>query len=112
MAFVTNYKTQNLRKLLHTMTNKDQRRIHRVFGHTVIYIAGGLWETMTVAPYKNANGLLAEIPNVFHALKSDSHLPKKIFFICFNDRSSKMMKNAFYFILKALFLLKIFKLLS
>ena len=78
MAFVTNYKTQNLRKLLHTMTNKDQRRIHRIFGHTVTYIAGGLWETVThpVAPYKNANGLLAEIPNVFHALKSDSHLPK------------------------------------
>ena len=34
---------------------------------------------------------------------------KKVFFICFNDSPSKMMKNAFYFILKALFLLKIFK---
>ena len=37
---------------------------------------------------------------------------KKVFFICFNDSSSKMMKNAFYFILKALFLLTIFKFLS
>ena len=37
---------------------------------------------------------------------------KKSFFICFNDRPSKMIKNAFYFILKALFVLKIFKLLS
>ena len=37
---------------------------------------------------------------------------KKVFFICFNDSPSKMMKNAFYFILKALFLLKIFKFLS
>ena len=36
--------------------------------------------------------------------KSDSHLPKKICFICFNDSPSKVMKNAFYFILKALFL--------
>ena len=36
---------------------------------------------------------------------------KKSFFICFNDSPSKMMKNAFYFILKALFLLKIFKFL-
>ena len=44
-------------------------------------------------------------------LKSDSHLPKKNF-ICFNDTPSKMMKNAFYFILKALFVLKIFKYLS
>ena len=36
---------------------------------------------------------------------------KKNFFICFNDSSSKMMKNAFYFILKAPFVLKIFKFL-
>ena len=45
-------------------------------------------------------------------LKSGSHLPKKNFFIGFNDSSSKMMKNAFYFLLKALFFLNIFKVLS
>ena len=38
---------------------------------------------------------------------------KKIFFlIFFNDSPSKMMKNAFYFILKALFVLKILIFLS
>ena len=42
---------------------------------------------------------------------------KKIFFICFNDSASKMVKNAFYFILKfflfiSLFVLKIFKFLA
>ena len=37
---------------------------------------------------------------------------KKMFFICFNGSPSKMMKNAFYFILKSLFVLKTFKLLS
>ena len=37
---------------------------------------------------------------------------KNFFFICSNDSSSKMMKNAFYFILKALFVLKIFNFLS
>ena len=37
---------------------------------------------------------------------------KNCFCICFNDSSSKMMKNAFYFILKALFVLKMFKFLS
>ena len=37
---------------------------------------------------------------------------KEIFFICFNDSPSKMMNNAFYIILKALFVLKIFKFLS
>ena len=45
-------------------------------------------------------------------LKSDSPLPKKSFFICFNDCTSKMIKNAFYFILKDLFVFKIFKFLS
>ena len=33
-------------------------------------------------------------------------------FIWFNESPSKMMKNAFYFILKALFVYKIFKFLS
>ena len=45
-------------------------------------------------------------------LKSDSHLPKKFLFICFNESPLKMMKNAFYFTLKALFVFKIFKVLS
>ena len=48
----------------------------------------------------------------FLFLKSGSHLPKKICFICFNESPLKMMKNAFYFILKAFFVLKIFKFLS
>ena len=42
-------------------------------------------------------------------LKSDSHLPKKFFYVLLNDSHSKMMKNAFYFILKAFFVLRIFK---
>ena len=33
-------------------------------------------------------------------LKSDSHLPKKVLIILFNDSPSKMMKNVFCFILK------------
>ena len=37
---------------------------------------------------------------------------KIFFYFCFNDSSSKMIKNAFYFILKAYFVLKIFKCLS
>ena len=45
-------------------------------------------------------------------LKSNSDLPKKKMFISFNDNSSKTMKNAFCLILKALFVLKMFKTLS
>ena len=37
---------------------------------------------------------------------------KKNCIICFIESSLKVMKNAFYFILKALFVLKIFKFLS
>ena len=51
-----------------------------------------------------------ELLGVF--LKSHSHLPKIFFIIYFNGSSTKMMKNAFYFILKAFFVLKIFKFLS
>ena len=46
------------------------------------------------------------------SLKSDSHLPKKICVICLIESPLKMMKNAFYFILKAFFILKIFQFLS
>ena len=48
---------------------------------------------------------------VFFDLKLDSHLSKK-YFICFNESTLKTIKNAFYFILKALFVLKKFKFLS
>ena len=37
---------------------------------------------------------------------------KQVIFIHFNESPLKMMKNAFYFILKALFVIKIFKFLS
>ena len=33
---------------------------------------------------------------------------KKIFLVCFNESPLKMMKNALYFMLKALFALKLF----
>ena len=48
---------------------------------------------------------------VFFDLKLDSHLSLSPF-ICFNESTLKTIKNAFYFILKALFVLKIFKFLS
>ena len=44
-------------------------------------------------------------------LESNSDLPKKIV-ICFIESPLKMMKNAFYSILKAVFVLKIIKFLS
>ena len=40
---------------------------------------------------------------VLDALKSDSNLPKRDCIICFIESFLKIMKNGFYFILKALF---------
>ena len=49
-------------------------------------------------------------PGKFY-LKSPSHLLKNCF-VDLNEIPLKLMKNAFYFILEALFVLKIFKILS
>ena len=65
---------------------------------------------LKVSELKECAGLVCRIEkNYFKVGLSPS---KKIFFICFNDSPWKMMKNAFYFILKALFVLKVFKFLS
>ena len=45
---------------------------------------------------------------VFKTLKLDSHFPKKGNFVELIERPLKMMKNALYFTLKALFVLEIF----
>ena len=46
------------------------------------------------------------------SLKSDSHHPKKSCIICLIESTLKMVENGFYFILKDLYLLKIFKFLA
>ena len=46
------------------------------------------------------------------SLKWDSDLPKKNLYIYFNERRLKMIKNTFYFMLKAIFVLEIFTFLS
>ena len=50
--------------------------------------------------------------NSFCSLKLDFYLPKKSYFILFKESPSKIMKNTFYFILKALFVLKVLNFLS
>ena len=55
------------------------------------------------------------IPQAIHKngkIKVGISSSKKICVICLIESPLKMMKNAFYFILKALFILKIFKFLS
>ena len=50
--------------------------------------------------------------NVEKALKSDSHLSKRFCVICLIESALEVTKNAFNFILKSLFVLKIFGFLS
>ena len=67
-----------------------------------------LWSIST----PNSSSYLLLLSRFPPTLKSGSHPPKEILFVCFNNSLSKMMKNAFYFILKALFILKILNFLS
>ena len=53
--------------------------------------------------------LLLTVNTFQTCLKSGSHLPKKTCVICLIETPLQIMKNALYFILKALFVLKIFK---
>ena len=54
------------------------------------------------------NGNMSNSFSAFY-LKSDSHLQKKCF-VCVIESPLEMMKSAFYFILKSLFVLKILNL--
>ena len=51
---------------------------------------------------------LKYVDMILIVLKSDSHLPKKVGFAWFYKSPLKITNNAFYFILKSFFVLKIF----
>ena len=62
---------------------------------------------------KNQNLLTIKVVHYLNLLFKVGLSPsKKICVICFIESPLKVMKNAFYFILKALFVLMIFKFLS
>ena len=66
-------------------------------------------------PKKSLMILFASTPvlrycKIENLLKTNSHLPKNTCFLYFKKSPLKSNKNTFYFILKALFALKIFKL--
>ena len=69
-----------------------------------IYGGGGTFSSPQVIQSQKSPACLG--------VQSDPHPSKKICFIYLNESPLKMVKNAFYFILKALFVLKIFKFLS
>ena len=53
-----------------------------------------------------------KLESIFNLFTADSHLPKKVLLFTSMENPLKMVKHSFDFILKALFILKIFKLLS
>ena len=88
---------------------KSYSRTHSSGKHELYYTARLDDENIFIL-YKNIIcGLIFTVG--FTGLQSDSHLPKKNF-ICFNESPSKLIKNVFCFMLKTIFVLKIFKFLS
>ena len=91
-----------------TYREKPQKRLtSRIFKNQILAASDYTVVGFTIPLNYNLQSFIIEC----RCLKSGSGLPKKLFFISFNDSPSKMMKNAFFFILKALFVLKIFKFL-
>ena len=80
-----------------------------IFGSRIFFWKNRLFMSNT-PQYSSWAYLFLQTNLVF--LKSGSHLPRKIILITSLESSLKMMKNSFYFILKALFVLKIFNFLS
>ena len=78
--------------------------LYLMMSHNVMYPLSSVQNTLKIIDKWDLQKMLA--------LKVGLLPFKKSFFICFNDIPSKMMKNAFYFILKAFFVLKIFQFLS
>ena len=56
--------------------------------------------------------IVCKIDIIFLLIFGHSHLQKKFCFICFIENPLKMIKTSFYFLLKGLLVLKIFKFLS
>ena len=89
---------------LHDFSVTISRCYKDLFVNSFFPCTARLWNSLPIECFPLAMILVA--------LKSDSCLPNKIPFICLNESPLKMMKNAFYFILKTLFVLEIFKFLS
>ena len=75
------------------------------FNHT-----SAIWHYSSIESVINIFMTLLPWVFILHVFKALSHF-RKIYFICFNESPLKMRKNVFYFILKALFVLKRFKFL-
>ena len=89
------------------------------YPHSLVYV-GNTWQIVRAEHWRKSNEsqngkmrriILALIFTLI-LIKVGLSPSKKVYFIYFNESPLKMMKNAFYFMLKALFVLKILKHLS
>ena len=89
------------------------------YPHSLVYV-GNTWQLVRVEHRRKSNEsqngkmrriILALIFTLI-LIKVGLSPSKKVCFIYFNESPLKMMKNAFHFMLKALFVLKILKYLS
>ena len=70
--------------------------------HILWGFRGNFYQTWTRLT-RETKKMKVQILQDFLFLESNSHPSKKVGFICFNKSPLKMVKNAFYFILKILF---------
>ena len=80
-------------------------KIFKVFENNMKFIRAACWINMVINNIRRYYGVIMK---VFKVGLSPS---KKHDFVCFNESPLKIMKNAFYFKLQTLFVLKIFKFL-
>ena len=89
------------------------------YPHSLVYV-GNTWQIVRAEHWRKSNEsqngkmrriILALIFTLI-LIKVGPSPSKKVCFIYFNESPLKMMKNAFHFMLKALFVLKILKYLS
>ena len=89
------------------------------YPHSLVYV-GNTWQIVRAEHWRKSNeSQNGKMRRIIFALiftliliKVGLSPSKKVYFIYFNESPLKMMKNAFYFMLKALFVLKILKHLS
>ena len=77
--------------------------IHCWYLHEMKFLLSYIRPTPTV--FSRQLGISSKSGKHSPTLKSNSHLPKKSCLICLIESSLKVIKNAFYFIIKALFVL-------
>ena len=114
------HKSRDMQFLLQNVQNdllQNDLKIFRMFKNNMKFTRAACWFNSKISNRDKYITLITFLCyyywsflwcNYWKSLKSGSHLPKN-YFICFNESPLKVIENAFYFTLKTLLVLKIFR---